>query len=335
MFAKLSLVNSLRNKISAERVLTESDVHEANSEILDLGYCNFGDAGVKNFCIILRENTTYRKLYLQNNNIGDFGASYLSHVLVHNRALTNLNLGSNEIGDAGAIVLSDALMQNNTLQSIDLHNNKIGVAGIMALTNSLTKNHTLCSLLYKNENQYHMVTKGMRDVLACYLERNAKIAVCHDYMSQIVNYREVNPSFCSKIDKLRNELKIHLLNLDASLFERSALIETYRLLKAIGHFHEQERVKLEICLSRPFTTPSLQILAEKFKYSLEQPVVPQLTQAPVRLPNIIRLEPVIEDAHKKTQIVPSTRQAGLWKKEPSKKEGKQPMPFVTGSTIKL
>lgn len=290
-----------------------SEVPETSSDSLDLGDGNMGDMDVKHIYMALQKNSLYKKLHLQNNKIGFLGASSLRQVLIHNHVWTSINLENNDIGDLGAAVLSDGLMQNNSVRSINLRNNKIGLPGIMALIDAMRKNYTLCFLPYENINadESNRLPESILATLAFYLKRNVIIAASHNYLNQLVEYKEANASFCVKINELRNELKSHLPSLD--LFDPAVPMETYRLLKIASHFHEGNHAKMELDLNRPFANPLSKALAEEFKRFPKQPVVPQ---EPVRrLSKPMRLEPISEVTHEQTRTSVPSRQEGFWGKE--------------------
>jgi hypothetical protein len=101
----------------------------------------------------LLNNSTLKKLYLNDNSIHDRGVHYLSQVLsINNITLKELYLARNGITSKGAQYLADMLNTNRTLTILSLYGNRIDDEGIKYLTHVLRYYNTNLEYLYLSGN---------------------------------------------------------------------------------------------------------------------------------------------------------------------------------------
>jgi hypothetical protein len=101
----------------------------------------------------LFNNTTLKKLYLNDNSLHDRGVHCLSRILsINNSTLKDLHLARNGITSKGTQYLSDMLNTNKTLTTLSLFGNKIDDDGIKCLTHVLTVNNSTLECLYLSGN---------------------------------------------------------------------------------------------------------------------------------------------------------------------------------------
>lgn len=101
----------------------------------------------------LHENTTLKKLYLNDNDIRDRGVYCLAQALaINNSTLEELYLARNGITSRGAQYLADMLSTNQTIKTLSLYGNRIDDLGINYLVHALTYKNTTLECLYLSGN---------------------------------------------------------------------------------------------------------------------------------------------------------------------------------------
>jgi Ran GTPase-activating protein (RanGAP) involved in mRNA processing and transport len=101
----------------------------------------------------LHENTTLKKLYLNDNDIRDRGTYCLAQALaINNSTLEELYLARNGITSRGVQYLADMLSTNRTVTTLSLYGNRIDDLGITYLTHALTYKNTTLEYLYLSGN---------------------------------------------------------------------------------------------------------------------------------------------------------------------------------------
>jgi Leucine Rich repeat len=88
--------------------------HHASLAVLDLGFNNFGNAGVEALAVhALAGNYTLETLYLSGNDIGPKGAFSIAAAILHGTGLATLHLAGNQIGAVGIKAIAGAIAESD------------------------------------------------------------------------------------------------------------------------------------------------------------------------------------------------------------------------------
>jgi Ran GTPase-activating protein (RanGAP) involved in mRNA processing and transport len=142
----------IRNIKSMSAMLTRlsqtmESLHEMES--VKLGAANIDNDGVRALANALKENTTVKAIYLDNNVIGAEGASTLADAIKVNTTVTRINISSNVIGAEGATALADALKVNMSVTTINLRSNGISKSNGVSFDALVARNKRLrCMFLF-------------------------------------------------------------------------------------------------------------------------------------------------------------------------------------------
>lgn len=147
------------------KIITEN----STGETLDLRTKALDDNQTIQLANVLSNNTSLKRLLLQDNQIGRVGACELAKALKVNKTLEELVLFSNQIGDNGACELARALSHyNTTLRRLCLGNNGLGNEGAKLLARMLKRNTSLITLSL----DFNQIGKEGAEFLAKALETN-------------------------------------------------------------------------------------------------------------------------------------------------------------------
>ena len=126
----------------------------------------------------LHNNTTLKKLYVNDNCIQDRGVYYLARALsINNSTLKELHLARNGIGSRGAQYLAEMLATNRTLKTLSLFGNKIDDQGMKHLTHALTHCNSTLECLYLSGNT--LATDASVDSLVDMFKQNRTLKKLH------------------------------------------------------------------------------------------------------------------------------------------------------------
>ena len=183
---RLIVQNAIREKSPTELWLYNAKITSQGALILADGLYN---------------NTSLKKLYLNDNLIQDRGVFCLARaLLINNSTLEELYLARNGITSRGAQYLADMLITNRTLTTLSLYGNHIDDQGIKYLTHVLSYYNSTLEYLYLSGNK---------------LMSDASI----DYLLEMFEYNETLK-------------KIHLFNCNFSDAAREKLQKAVRTMKS-------------------------------------------------------------------------------------------------------
>jgi len=120
------------------------DIRAWYVKVIDLAYCDIGEAGAKQLADALKINKSITTIYLSINNIGDDGAKSLADALKINKSITTIYLYGNNIGDEGAQSLADSLNTNTSITLMYLFgNDNIEESTLEQIGSLLARNKTI------------------------------------------------------------------------------------------------------------------------------------------------------------------------------------------------
>jgi Ran GTPase-activating protein (RanGAP) involved in mRNA processing and transport len=97
---------------------TTTHHHHASLAVLDLGFNNFGNAGVEALAVhALAGNYILETLYLSGNDIGPNGAFSIAAAILHGTGLCTLHLAGNHIGAVGIKAIAGAIAESDVRQA--------------------------------------------------------------------------------------------------------------------------------------------------------------------------------------------------------------------------
>ena len=105
--------------------------------------CRLTDDDMEILAGLLIENTSIRKLILNNNFIRDRGAARLAEVIEKNPRIKDISAHNCQIGTEGGIALANAFMVNKSVTDVHIGMNRMEEAAMLAMAEALKKNRTL------------------------------------------------------------------------------------------------------------------------------------------------------------------------------------------------
>ncbi|CAF1349012.1 unnamed protein product [Rotaria magnacalcarata] len=124
---------------------------------LNLRRNQIGRSGAQYFFKLQQNNTTLKKLELNENADSICTIVEIAHRIRYDKTLNSLNLAKRQIGDLEAQYLAEALRINNRLVSLDLRNNNISEIGIELIADAL-RNNSILSRIYLSGNPRQLGT---------------------------------------------------------------------------------------------------------------------------------------------------------------------------------
>ncbi|KAI9003158.1 hypothetical protein BC832DRAFT_95391 [Gaertneriomyces semiglobifer] len=134
-------------------IIPVSSIHSRlNDAEISVPHFGIGENGAKALAVVLKKNSSVKKLDLTDNWIG-VGGGVLVQSLQINRVLRELNLSGNHIDADGGREIAEMLQFNMTLEVLNLSNNQLGDREAQSLAEGLRQNSTL-KVLDLSHNQF-------------------------------------------------------------------------------------------------------------------------------------------------------------------------------------
>lgn len=168
------------------RSIVQHAIHDKKSAELWLYHARITSQGALILSHALYNNSTLKKLYLNDNFIQDRGIFHLARALaINNSKLEELYLARNAITSIGARYLADMLVTNRTLKTLSLFGNLIDNLGIKYFAHSLSYYNSTLECLQLSGNT--LMSDGSIEYLIEMIEYNQTLKKIHLFNCNLSN----------------------------------------------------------------------------------------------------------------------------------------------------
>ena len=161
-----------------------SSLHMKRIRYLDLSYNTFNDNSMKKLSIIISENKTLKRIYLNNTEITKGGLKKLSKGIINHPNLNTLNLSYCKLSNSGSILYD--IITNSKIHTLLIRKIALNLEDFKSIKKSLIINN--CNINYLDLGFNPINDNSQNEILGSMIKENNSIKkICLDGMNIDMN----------------------------------------------------------------------------------------------------------------------------------------------------